>query len=313
MLVGVSAVLFGLTACYAALAYVWPQRLAPPAISPLASFDLKLRFLRNHAALDPQILAVGSSITWRQLDGAAFERSAHRRFLNGATANLKIHQTRDLLEFYLAHYRNVRTVLVMVGPPDFEDCSDEPARTFDHEDAAAYVFGRWPEPYFYLRYFAPQRYAQAVLTLAGRQAEFTGDLFHDRYGSGPLKVPKSMMRGLRYGPVQADPACIDALIDLSHALAARRRHLVIVFPPLHPEYRGSYPEVMEWLRDAAKRVEAGTKIDGTKVVLLYDHPDFVAADFFDAVHLQWPSAKRLSSLIAGTIAGTGRQQPQLLR
>jgi hypothetical protein len=308
-----TAVFGGLAAAYVALSTFWPSNLAPPAISPLAAFDLKLRFLRHNPALDPQVLAIGSSITWRQLDGAAFEQSMHRRFLNGATANLKIHQTWDLADFYLSHYRNVRTVLIMVGPPDFDDCSDEPARTFDHEDAAAYAFDRWPEPYFYLRYFAPQRYAQAALTLAARQVAFTGDLFHDRYGSGPLKVPKSMMRGLRYGPIQADPACVDALIDLSHALRTRGRHLVIVFPPLHPEYRRSYPEVVQWLRDVADRVEAGTRIDGTQIVLLYDHPDFDAVDFFDAVHLQWPSAKRLSSLIARAIAGPLPQRTQSLR
>jgi hypothetical protein len=303
ILSGTAAVIVSLAAVYSALTHLWPARLAPPAMSPLLSLDLKLRYLRENPTLDPHILAVGSSITWRQLDGAAFEpmASGPHRLVNGAAGDLKIHQTRELVNFYLEHYRNVRTVLVLAGPPDFEDCSSEPSRLVDHDDAAAYAFGGWPAPYFYLRYFAPARYAQAVWNLPAEQTALTGGNYLDRYGSGPLQVPEAMKRGLRYGLVEWDWTCVDLLIKLSRELTARWRQLVIVLPPIHPEYRRVFPSVVERLREIAVHVEAATKSDRTQIVPLLDHPDFAEHDFFDAVHLQWSSVKRLSELIARSI------------
>src|SRR3546814_18566499 len=78
----------GLATAYAAFATVWPESLPAPAISRLVQIDEKLRFLRQHPGLDPEVLAVGSSITWRQIDGDAFSTSVDGddgRFLNGGT------------------------------------------------------------------------------------------------------------------------------------------------------------------------------------------------------------------------------------
>lgn len=298
---GMVAVFGGLATAYGALSTVWPQSLPAPAISRLVPMDEKLRFLRNRPEFDPRVLAVGSSITWRQLDGAPFEHLTDDEtggFLNGGTGYLKIHQTGDLLDFYLDRYANVGTVLILTGPPDYEDCSNEPARMLDHSDAEAYAFGGWPAAYFYLRYFSPQRYLRSVMTLSGRSAPFTGDLFLDRYGSGPLQVPASMKRGLRYDAIAPDPACVDALAALSHELTERGLRLILVFTPVHPEYRAKYPAVVDWLQETARKVEAATLSDRTRVIRLCADPTYTAEDFFDAFHLQWPAVQRLSAEIA---------------
>jgi len=135
-----------------------------------------------------------------------------------------------------------------------------------------------------------------------QQTPFTGELFLDRYGSGPLQVPTSMRRGLRYGAIEPDPTCVAELIALSRDLAARHRRLVLVFTPLHPDYRRAYPGVASWLAEIAAQVESATGADRTHVVSLHDHPDFAAPDFFDAVHLEWPGVKRLSKLILASMA-----------
>src|SRR3546814_12579416 len=108
---------------------------------------------------------------------------------------LKIHQTRDLLEFYLDHFENVGTVLILTGPPDFADCTRQPAALLDHEDAGAYAFDRWPEAYFYFRSFSPPRSLRTAVRLARRRVPFRGDLFLDHYRSGPHDVQMPTQRG----------------------------------------------------------------------------------------------------------------------
>lgn len=300
MLAGIAAVLGSLATAYAALAFIWPASLPAPALSTMVQFDEKLRYMRNRPDLDPKIIAIGSSIAWRQVAGEVFASQAGgpEHFVNGGTGNLKIHQSRRLLEFYLDNFHHVRTILLMTGLPDFDDCTELPAEIIDEHDAAAYVFDGWPAAYFYLRYFSPQRYARGALTLAGRRVPFTGDLFLDEYGSGPLLVDESRQRGLRYGEIKPDPACLKALVRLSHDLTARGFNLMIVFAPVNPEYLERYPEAAQWTREAAQRVQTETKADRTKVVLLYDDPEFVADDFYDAFHLQWPGVQRLSAQVA---------------
>lgn len=300
---GAAAVFGGIATAYGALAMVWPDSLPAPAISRLVQIDEKLRFLRRHPDLDPQILAVGSSITWRQIDGNAFESPSNGpgSFLNGGTGLLKVHQTRDLLEFYLERFAKVGTVLILTGPPDFADCTREPAALLDHDDAGAYAFDNWPEAYFYFRYFSPQRYLRTAMTLAGRRAPYAGDLFLDDYGSGPLQVPKTMQRGLRYGPIEEDPTCVSALVGLSHRMAALDVRLVVVFAPIHPDYRKRYPEVVAWVDTVASNLAAATVRDDTRIIRLANDTEFQADDFFDAFHLQWPAVQRLSETISSAM------------
>ncbi len=306
---GAVSVFGGLAAAYGAIATIWPDNLPAPAITRLVLFDEKLRFLRQHPEASPTILAVGSSITWRQLDGNAFDgmtRGTAGGFLNGATGHLRVHQTQDLVEFYLDQYLAVRTVLIMTGPPDFADCSTEPAAMLDHSDGAAYAFGDWPAAYFYFRYFAPQRYARTAWTLAERRDPMVGDLFLDDYGSGPLQVPESKQHGLRYGLIDLDPACSGVLARLSQTLTAQDRGLVVVFTPIHPDYRLQYPDVVAWLDRVARELARATSTDNTVVLRLNASPAYEEADFFDAFHLQWPAVQRLSTDIVQAIAADPR-------
>lgn len=309
---GAVAVFGGLATAYGALATVWPESLPAPAISRLVQIDEKLRFIRTHPEMDPEILAVGSSITWRQIDGRAFNPADEGPggFLNGGAGLLNIHQTRDMLEFYLDRFARVGTVLILTGPPDFADCTRQPAALLDHEDAGAYAFEEWPAAYFYFRYFAPQRYLRTALSLADRRTPLLGDLYLDPYGSSPLEVPKAMQRGLRYGPIDPDPACTTALVQLSHRLTARDLKLVVVFAPVHPDYRRQHPAVLDWLDSAARDVEAATPSDDTRVVRLSHAAEFAPDDFYDAFHLQWSAVQRLSGMIASVMTAAPGEIPQ---
>lgn len=303
ILAGCFGLLGGLAAAYAALAFLLPASFPAPPLTRLAALDEKLRFLREHPEIDPRILAVGSSITWRQLAGGSFERAAggRKHFLNGATVSLQIHQTADLLDFYLENYPHVRTVLIMAGLPDFTNCSTEPRALLDHDAARAYAFEGWPAAWFYLRYFSPQRFARTALTLAERQTPLRGDLYLDAYGSGPLQVPDEYKRGLRYRAMEPDPACVTALIDLSQALSNRGIDLVLVFPPVHPEYRQTYPDAVSATCRIARDVDLATRQHNTELLVLPRDAAFADEDFFDAFHLQYAAVQRLSARVARRI------------
>ena len=304
IIAGIAAVFGTIAAAFVALSMASPASLPAPALTIMVHMDEKLRFMRRHPTIDPHVLVVGSSIAWRQVAGAAFEKRTGRgHFLNGGTANLKIHQSRDLIDFYLANYDKVQTIIFMTGLPDFDDCSKTPADILYENDAAAYAFDHWPTVYFYFRYFAPQRYVNTAMTLAERTRPLTGDLYLDRYGSGPLQVPDSMKRGLRYGAIDPDPACIDAFVALSHSLAERKVHLVVIFPPINPDYLASYPETAKWTRETASTLAERTNTDGTEVITMFDAA-FAPADFYDAFHLQWPAVQRLSTQLVASVVST---------
>ncbi len=290
-------------ASYGVLALARPESLPAPPISRFAALDEKLRFLRRHPDYDPAILAIGSSVAWRQLYGPAFDAAVGRdhAFLNGATVHLQSHQSRAMLDFYLTQYRNVRHVLLLTGLPDFENCSDEPESLMVESAAASYAFDGMPAAWFYMRFFAPQRFVRTAMTLEDRSQPLTGDLYLDRWGSAPLDVPETMLRGLRYGAMRPDPACIDALLQLTQDMRRRGIALTIVVPPVHPQYRRSYPAAMAALCRIVARLEPLTADGSLELILRHDDPHYRAEDFFDAFHLQYPAVRRLSEDIAHTM------------
>lgn len=304
LLLGFAGVLLGLSGAGTTLALLAPERMPAPAITRLVQLDEKLRFIRERPALDPTILAVGSSITWRQLDGRAIDRVAggKHRFFNGGTGYLQIHQTRDLTLFYLDQFENTRVVLLMIGLPDFRDCSNEPADMLNHADAARYAFGQWPEPYFYFRYVSPQRYLRTAMTRADQLTPYEGEHFLDSYGSSPIQLPEGRMPGLRYGDIGNDPACVRELSDFVNELTGRGLQVVMVSPPVHPAYREQFPGEMAWLRRALQTFEAGVQDrDRFSLHVLTAEPGYDGADFFDAFHLQWHAVQALSRRVAALL------------
>jgi len=301
-MVGAIGTLAGLGALYWSVQRYWPQYLPPPAITRLEPLDDKLRFLRQRPDLDPRILAVGSSITWRQLVGSDFVRPSEEfRFLNGGTALLKTHQTRAMVDWYLQRYRHVETIINLVALPDFDDCSRNPALLFDPVDAAAYAFGKAAEWPFYLKYFTPLRYARTARNYPRVHVPLVGEDWLDPFGSSPLYVQEAGKLGLHYGPLKVDPACIDFMAQISAELAARGLRLVVVFAPVHPDYRSAYPQSDLASRDLIERVKAAVAPHGTRVVVAYDDAEFKQSDFFDAFHLQEYAVRRLSKRIASLI------------
>ena len=98
--------------------------------------------------------------------------------------------------------------------------------------------------------------------------------------------------------MQPDAACVTALVELSEAMNERGINLVLVFPPLHPEYREAYPNAVPAICRIAREVELATRRHNTDLLVLPRDADFGGEDFFDAFHLQYTAVKRLSAQVA---------------
>ena len=299
MALGVAAVIGGLGIFYGGLAAFFPEPFPAPPISRFAALDEKLRFHREHPDFQPTLISVGSSVAWRQIAGDIYAEYAggKTRFLDASIVHLKIHQTRAMLDFYLDHFQQVDHIVMITSLPDYENCTTEPRELFNASEAAAYAFGQWPAAYFYLRYFAPRRFVQTALSREAKTQPFLGDMYIDDWGSGPLQVPDSMKRGLRYGTIEVDKACVQELGRLIGDVAERGKHLTIVFPPIHPEYRKQYPQSIKTLSQIIQHAREVGARHGARIIDLHADDAYGDKDYFDALHLQYPAVRRLSAQV----------------
>ncbi len=301
---GAGSVLAAYTGVIAMVERAAPDLLPPPAISGIVPTDEKMKFLRNQSDSYPELLAIGSSVAWMHLDGAAMEEMAGP-FLNGGTAHLKINQTRRFAEFYLDQYPGVQHVILATAIADFRECGTSPDVIMNEEVAGDYVGGDHPTPYYYLRYFAPLRY---VTQAQGRgevlEPYERGSHWMDRYGTTPI-VDDTLELGydLRYGAIDLDPACLRALGWLKADLDARDVTLSIVLTPVNPRYIATYPQSDV----ATARIAAEADALGVHVLYLFGDPSFRDADFWDAFHLQWPAAQRMSRKVADDLSKVMKQ------
>lgn len=297
LLVGGFSAIALVAGTFVALMSVRPQNLIAPAISSVESVNEKFRFIRRRPNLDPQVIAVGSSIAWRHIDGAAFSAGTGAAFLNGATALLAVHQTRSLTRFYTDIFPRASTFVMLTNLTDFGNCSRDGA-LFKPADAERYVRRDWPELVFYMKYLTLARYYSAFSIWPEVTVPFTGDRWQDEFGSSPLQVAD---RGLRYGPLKFDPTCIEELKLLSAEVRASGRQLAVVIMPVRPGYLLQYPNARLRLATIVHEIEPKLRRDGNLLVDLRE-ADFGEPDYWDAFHLQWSAVQRLSTGLSKHLA-----------
>lgn len=285
--------------------------LPPPQLTNNFCADVKLEFLRKHPIESPTVLAVGSSVTLRTLDGRAIQQASddHRMPLNSAFCGLKINQTVFTAEYFLSRFPTIRDVVTIVAPQDLTECWFTPSRVFNPDDVDDYVFRRrWPFP-LYLSYFDPLVLIKNVMILRAMKIGTMplDAIKFDRYGSAPLYTAKNRP-DLVYGPLPPlDPACFSALRGFARELAKSGRRLVIVSAPVNPEWKKLYDPDGSILHRLAAGIQ--TALAGTTSIF-WDADSAVSIPrpaFTDAIHLHWPAAKRFSvELVAAT--GLGQQR-----
>jgi hypothetical protein len=98
--------------------------LPPPPLTANACIDEKFKFLAENDLSDVDLIAVGSSVTWRNLDMAAFKKAGlAKRPLNAAPCYLHVSETVSYTAFLLKGIPTVRTVVSVMAPRDFDQCA----------------------------------------------------------------------------------------------------------------------------------------------------------------------------------------------
>lgn len=295
MLAGAVAPVLGFAAILLALERWRPASLPPPPLLNEASFDEKMLSLRRKERA-PELLAVGSSMTARNLDLAAFVDGAlePERAFNGAVMNLSVNQTAYLTRFYLDHFPSVRRLLVQVAPFDFRDCTRRPDAFFDRSDAERLAFSDAPLVLFYFLHFDPIGVLRRALGIA-KQRKPGGGLYMDDYGFFPttLSPKQARLRGLRYEVGPLDESCFVALRRLADLAASRGVRLTVVVNPVNPRFYDE-PGAREFIAGFAAHLEETLKGGPTRIVDLTGARGLSPDDFYDAYHLQRPAATQVS-------------------
>jgi hypothetical protein len=268
-------------------------RLPAPPITATNCIDEKFKFLHNTDIRNPGLIAVGSSVTWRNLDFSIFtEHYGHNiEPLNAAPCYLYVNQTAYLANFLVDHMPSVKSVMSVFSMRDFSACSISPTAFFQPEDAESYVFDRDPAWYLYLKNFRPLAFARDVIELPGMRSgeNISAPLVMDLYGSGPLTLPKPEIRE----NFKLDPTCLDHLSAMSENLSRRDIDFVVVLIPQMPAWRDAYDP--GGVRDAEFRSEVARRLEGTRTFLIDAQQGLHLRNdqFTDHAHLQWSSVPLL--------------------
>ena len=236
------------------------DRLPPPPLTADSCIDEKFKFLAEHDIGDVDFIAVGSSVTWRNLDMSAFRhKGLAQRPLNAAPCYLHIGETAYYTEFLLGHMKKVEDRFVsVVSPRDFEQCSGPKEPFFSATLANAYVFDGLSSFPIYLDEFPAGRLLQADLQIKGMRTDpdYYFTMMMDEYGSGPLH------KRCTGCPSHVAEHVLLALTELEKMVNTAGRHLVVpTFPFSRIGGPGTIP--VETRRSFEARIHAALKVPST--------------------------------------------------
>jgi hypothetical protein len=274
-------------------------RLPAPPITATNCIDEKFKFLHDADLDDRNLVAVGSSVTWRNLDFATTEgRWPQMRPINAAPCYLKVHETAFLTRFYLDNMPQARVVLSIFAMRDFERCEGTGA-FFNTRDAEAYVFEDQEAWHLYFQNFTPLSFVRDALALPSMRsgAATHAPLVMDKYGSGPLEITPPEIRN----DVRTTPDCFDHLSAMARELKARGiAWVVVLFPPM-PAWIAHYDPGA--VRDGAWREAVAERLAGTGTTLIDGRggPMFEDRHFTDPAHLHWAYTPAFTRWIFGRL------------
>jgi hypothetical protein len=261
-------------------------RLPAPPVTATNCIDEKFGFVREHAGDAPRLIAVGSSVTWRNLDFSVLSKAdlAALRPLNAAPCFLRVNETATLTRFYLDNMPSVKVVLSVFAMRDFEACEGDGA-FFDPAATRRYMFGGWPGWPLYFQNFRPLLFLEDVWRMPGMRsgADASRSLAMDRWGSSPVMLTPPSTRG----DVATNAQCFAHLDRARRDIADRNvRWIVVLLPPM-PAWLDAYDRDGE--RDRAWRAEIARRLAGSDVTLLDGDGRLPVkdSDFTDPAHFHW--------------------------
>jgi hypothetical protein len=292
------------------------DRLKAPAFANRASFDEKLRQLRQAGLRDAEVLLLGSSTTLHGVDGEVLERvlmgapqpgPEAPRVINVGVQDMKMHQADFLAAFYLDQFPSVRDVVTISTMLDYEHCPSTDRAFFDPLQAAAYLQGHRSETYMHFKYLDPEAVLRRARNIRERRVarDILDSLAFDRHGGLLLDVPRERLDPLVYqgAPIVLDPPCYQALASLARRLEAHGVAFTFVLAPMRPGYLALRDPDGRLLAEHRRRLEAALSASTALVVDAHDRMGLPDPAFFDAYHVLPHEAARLTELIARAMRG----------
>jgi hypothetical protein len=282
--------------------------LPAPPVSGTGCIDEKLAWLRNHREkLRSGVIAVGSSVTWRDLDFSALPEETRRASggtINAAPCFLQLSQIRFFTAFLLDHQPATQTVITVVAGIDFEDCTTTPKAFFDSKIAELYLYkyssiGLW----LYYRNFRPISFLRDV-----RQRK-AGEIVFDAFGSSPITMDGPNFQHPFMRPYKPQPACFEELRGMANDLRERGIQFIVVTFPTMPKWAEDYDP--EGVMRTTFLSNVRTAISGTHAILVdaaisYSLP---TEAFTDPAHLQWRETARFTRFVWEQARQLGAQLP----
>jgi hypothetical protein len=215
---------------------------------------------------------------------------------------LHISETTYYTAFLLRHMTQVRTVVSVVAPRDFEKCASPKEHFFSETLAAAYVFrGMSPFPIHFAN-FRPIDFLSDALHIKRMRTDpyYQFSMVMDGYGSSPLHT------GTGWLPEPVfDDMCFAALREFEKVVNAAGARLVLATVPLAPEWRLKYDPHDALVRWFEARVRAALVAPSTQL-LPGKETGLGSLSHADAVHYMWESTVKYTDDLADQIAGEWR-------
>lgn len=267
----------------------------PPAISNSISFDEKALFLHNRGGIDAKVIAIGSSMTLRNLDSVQISHMLvdQRDYVNLAAWSLKIRHT-DALTRNVLDISQPKMVITVIGLSDFY---------YDSQPDEFYDASVWKEFIQGKRYWLTVAQKFEITTFVTRLYEARryrasrkngGTLKYDEWGGCMFdlvypNVPKKRWN-LIYKPQQVDQINYEKLEVLSKYLQSKGVKYVIAQAPCRTT---AFPT--EYEQKAAEehwhKVSEIAKSSGAIFINMHGVLDFDDTHFVDYTHLNQRGAR----------------------
>ena len=280
--------------------------LPPPPLTGTTCIDEKFKFLAEHDLGDVDLVAVGSSVTWRNLDVSAFRTSGlARQPINAAPCYLRVSEVAHYTGFLLARMSSVEAVVSVVAPRDFERCAAPSEAFFPSALAEAYVFDGMPPFPIYLSNLAPHKFVRDVLRIRQMRRDHNTamTLMMDEHGTGPLRTSGEWMPEPAF-----DDMCFAALSELERTVTARGARLIVATFPLQPQWRALHDPDGRLMAAFERQVRAALVMSST-TVFSASETAAQSLSYADAVHFLWDSAVRYSAQLATVATRDLTQKP----
>jgi hypothetical protein len=271
--------------------------LPPPPLTGTTCMDEKFKFLAERDLRHVDLIAVGSSVTWRNLDVTAFRQSGMaRQPINAAPCYLHVSEVVAYTSFLLARMPYVDTVVSVVAPRDFERCTSPSDAFFSSTLAEAYVFDGLPPFPIYLANLAPYKFVRDIFRIRQMRGDpnSTMPLAMDDHGASPLRATGNWLPKPAF-----DDMCFAALSELERTVTAHGARLIVATLPLQPKWRAMYDPDSQLIAAFEQRVRA-TLVRPSTVVHAGSQMAPLSLSYADGVHFLWDSAVRYSEHIANT-------------